>query len=121
MTTAWPPSIDELKTDLKIDPSDNREDARLAMDLDAAVAWAQSLKNYRFDLADPDQVGLPDPPKDFRLGTLRMAGRLNARRRSSDGMVSMGDLGVTRVTSYDNDIDRLLKIGKYAPMSEQFA
>jgi len=38
-----------------------------------------------------------------------------------DGMVNMGELGVTRVTSYDNDIDRLMKIGKFRPMSEQFA
>jgi len=119
---SWPPTLDELKTDMKIELSDTREDDRLTTDLAAAVAWVESVKpSFRYDETDPAQLELPDPPADLRLGTLRMAGRWNDRRRSKDGMVAMGELGVTRVTSYDNDIDRMLKIGKYAPMSEQFA
>lgn len=120
--STWPPQLADLKTDLKIDLSDTLDDDRLTMDLDAAIAWALRLgKPYRFDLTDPDQVGLPDPPADFWLGTVRYAGRLNDRRRSRDGMINMGELGVGRVTSYDNDIDRLMGIGKFRPMSEQFA
>jgi hypothetical protein len=118
----WPPLLADLKKDLKLDANDALDDDQLNMDLAAAIAWAEGLgKAYRFDTTDPDQVTLAAPPDDFWLGTVRYAVRLGDRRRSKDGMVNMGELGVTRVTSYDNDIDRLMKIGKFRPMSEQFA
>lgn len=120
--TTWPPTIDELKTELKIDLPDTREDARLTTDLAAAVAWVQKVKpGFRYDITNPAQIALPDPTPDLRLGTLRMASRWNDRRRSRDGMVSMGEMGMTRVSSYDNDIDRMLGLGKFAPMTDQIA
>lgn len=54
------------------------------------------------------------PTPDLHLGTLRLAGRWHTRRRSPDGLVAMAELGAARVPSFDPDIERLLKIGRYA-------
>lgn len=111
----WPPTVDELKVDLKIDPSDDRDDERLQQALDAAVEIVERVRkgDYQFDDSDPDQVTLPAPTRDVRLGTLRLAGRLHVRRRSPDGVIDMGELGTSRVPSFDPDIDRLLRVGRY--------
>jgi len=113
--TLWPPSLDELKTDMKIDLDDTRDDDRLAQVLDAAVDWVQ---RNRPDVAyDPFTPDLDPPTRDHRLGTLRLAARWHLRRRSPDGMINMGELGLTgRVTTYDNDIDRMLRIGRHQKM-----
>jgi hypothetical protein len=44
---------------------------------------------------------------------LRLAGRWHTRRRSPDGLVAMAEMGAARVTSFDPDIDRLLRIGRH--------
>jgi hypothetical protein len=111
---AWPPTLAELKVDLDIDPNDVRQDARLTQSLDAAVDFVERVRpDYRYDPLVLEQFDKPDPTKDLVLGTLRYAGRLHARRRSPDGMVSMGELGSTRVSTGDGDIDRLLRIGRH--------
>lgn len=107
---AWPPTLDALKGDLGV--TDGRDDAKLRTVLDAAVAFVQRVHAGAFDFADiaPD---LPAVPDDLALGTLRLAARWHQRRRSPDGLIQMGDLGTARVTSYDVDIDRMLRIGKF--------
>jgi hypothetical protein len=113
--TTWPPTLDELKTDLKIDLNDTRDDVRLASDLAAAVAFVERVRPaFRYDQYDPDQFDKPEVTADHWLGTVRLAGRWNDRRRSPDGTISMGDLGTSRVSSFDPDIDRMLRIGRHA-------
>lgn len=110
----WPPTLDELKVDLGIDLTDVRDDDRLDQVLDAAVSFVERVRpDLRYDTSDPDQLELPAPGADVRLGTLRLAGRWHTRRRSPDGMVSMGELGAGRVSTFDGDIDRLLRIGRH--------
>lgn len=110
MSDSWPPDLDELKLDMKI--TDTRDDARLQQVLDASVAFVEKI--HAGTWAFGDQLSeLDDPPADVRLGTLRLAGRWHLRRRSPDGLISAGDLGTTRVTSFDADIDRMLRIGRY--------
>lgn len=114
--STWPPTLAEFKVDLKIDANDTREDVRCQADLDAAVAFVERVRagSYKFDPIDPAQWQLPDPTADIRLGTLRLAGRWNKRRRSVDGIVAVSaEMGSNRVPSFDADIDRLLGIGRH--------
>lgn len=111
----WPPAVDELKTDMKIDLTDTRDDERLAQVLDAAVDYVQGA---RPDVAyTPFDFDKPAPTRNLRLGTLRLAARWHLRRRSADGVVDMGEMGAGRVPSIDQDIDRLLRLGRYQKMS----
>lgn len=110
---AWPPELDALKADMKI--ADERDDERLQQVLDAAVVFVQHVHSgtFEFDLAANPLSALPEPDADIELGTLRLAGRWHIRRRSPDALIAAGDLGQTRVPSFDPDIDRLLRIGRY--------
>jgi hypothetical protein len=45
---------------------------------------------------------------------VRLASRWHTRRRSPDALIEMGELGASRVPSFDPDIDRLLRIGRHA-------
>jgi hypothetical protein len=111
----WPPTVDDLKGDLGINPVDVREgdDARLGVQLAAAIAHVALLRagSFNFD-ADPF-VELPAPGPDVALGAVRLAGRWHTRRRSPDGLVSMGELGNSSVPALDADIERLLGVGRY--------
>lgn len=109
---SWPPQLDELKLDLKVPSTETRDDERLQQVLDAAVDFVERVHAGRWSFGDLLST-LGDPPADIRLGTLRLAGRWHIRRRSPDGLVSAGDLGTSRVPSFDPDIDRLLQIGRY--------
>lgn len=124
---AWPPTLDELKLDMRdsgvmpLSPGP-AEDARLQQTLDAAVSYIEDVRPvFRYDATDPDQLELPEPTKHLRLGTLRLAIRWHARRRSQDAMINMGEMGATRVSTGDVDIDRMLGIGRFRPMTESFA
>lgn len=108
---AWPPALPELKTDLKVD--DDRDDERLEQVLDAAVSFVERVHAGGFNF-DADPVSdLPDPDADLALGTLRLAGRWHVRRRSPDALIAAGELGTSRVPSFDPDIDRLLRLGRF--------
>lgn len=112
----WPPTLDDLKTDMGIDLPDTRDDAELSKCLNAAVSFVERVRadgyNFSGDLAST----LPDPAtaEDLQLGTLRLAGRWHTRRRSPDGLVQMAELGASRVPGFDPDIERLLCIGRFA-------
>lgn len=107
----WPPELEELKLDMNV--SDDRDDDRLQMVLDAAIVVARRLRegDLNFD-ADPE-VDLPEPDGDFVLGVLRLAGRWHTRRRSPDALVAMADFGSARVPSFDPDVEMLLGIGRH--------
>ena len=106
----WPPTLDDLKADLNID--DTRDDVALAQELAAAIARVTALRSdldFLNDALDPR----PKPDSDVFLGTLRLAGRWFARRKSPDGIIDANEYGSVRVASYDSDIERLLSIGRY--------
>jgi hypothetical protein len=107
----WPPALDTLKDDLAV--TDGRDDERLQRVLDAAVTFVERVHAGALGFTGTEDPPLPSPSSDVELGTIRLAGRWHQRRRSPDGLVQMGDLGTARVTSYDVDIDRLLRIGRF--------
>jgi len=105
---AWPPTLDDLKSDLNID--DTRDDVQLTTVLNAAVSFVERVR------PDLDYAEVPEgeaPTNDVILGTIRLAGRWHTRRRSPDGLVNMAELGASRVPGIDPDIERLLSIGRY--------
>lgn len=106
----WPPVLAELKTDLKID--DERDDERLQTMLDAACAFVERVHAGRYAFGDLASTR-PEVPADMRAGTLRLAGRWHKRRDSPNGLVAMGELGSARIPSFDPDIDRMLRVGRY--------
>jgi hypothetical protein len=107
----WPPQLQDLKDDLGL--TDSRDDATLAPVLEAAIAFVERVHRSRFNFGDADPT-LPDPPPNVWLGTLRLAARWHNRRRSPDGLIDMGELGSARIPTVDPDIERLLRIGRYA-------
>lgn len=112
---SWPPTLADLKVDMGIPADDTRDDNKLSIDLGAAFDFAAERKSgvYRFDVTDPDQLELPEPDRDFRLGILRLAARWGDRRRTKDATINMQELGIGRVASSDPDIDRMLRLGRY--------
>jgi len=108
----WPPPLADLKSDMN-DIVDDRNDVALQRVLDASVSFVEGVRpQFNYD-ADP-LSDLPDPTADLALGTLRLAGRWYTRRKSPDALVAMGELGSARIPSFDPDIDRLLRIGRWA-------
>jgi hypothetical protein len=114
----WPPTLAELKVDDGNDGS--RGDAKLSQELEAAVAYVERVRrrqvDFTGDLTDPELEAafMVRPDADLRLGTIRLALRWHARGRSPDGMVASPETGSVRVSSGDSDIDRMLRIGRYA-------
>lgn len=105
---SWPPSLADLKADLKIPVT--TDDAVLQANLDASVSFVERVRS---DLDFGDfPLGTP-PGADVYLGTLRLAGRWFTRRRSPEALVDMGELGSARIPAFDADIDRLLRIGRF--------
>lgn len=109
----WPPTLAQFKSDMDIELSDVRDDVRLAEQLAAAVSFVQRVRP-RFNYEGTPVSAYPDPTADLILGTKRLAARWYSRPRSPDGLIPMGDLGTSRVPSFDPDIDRLLRIGRHA-------
>lgn len=94
-----------------LDPNDEQ---RLRRDFNAAVAFVERIHRGRYNFSGEPTSTLKLPTEDLKLGTLMLARRWDSRRRSVNGIVSMGEMGASRVTSYDADIDRLLRIGRHA-------
>lgn len=115
----WPPTLGMLKIDNKSTDS-TRDDAKLSQELDAAVAYVERVRRGSVDfsglLTELELVaaGMIRVDADLRLGTIRLALRQHARTRSPDGMVASPDLGSVRVGTGDADIDRMLRVGRYA-------
>jgi hypothetical protein len=111
----WPPNLDALKADMQVDPTDTRFDVQMQMDLDSAIAYVERVRtDVNFDgSVDPDAPPTP-VTDDLVLGTLRYARRLNYRRTSPGGYVVVDGVGSTAVPGWDADIEKLLRIGRYA-------
>lgn len=104
------PTLSGVKIDAGI--TDTRDDVILQQELDAAIDYVIRVRpdlNYDGDPLDSN----PAPGNDFVLGVQRQVIRWQSRRRSPDATVSMGDLGSSRVPSFDPDIERMLGIGRY--------
>jgi hypothetical protein len=108
----WIPTIGEVKIDL--DLTDSIDDGALQECYDAAVAYVVERHRDRYNVDEDPFSTLPGVPGSFRLGTVRLAGRWYRRRRSPDGLISTADFGTSRIPAFDADIERLLKIGRYA-------
>lgn len=108
---AWPPDVPALKVDMRID--DTRDDIRLQVVLDAAVAYVQRVRKGDFNFEGDELSDLPSPPADLVLGTLRLARHYHLQRRSSDGQIDAGELGVSTVAGLDPYVQRLLRIGRH--------
>lgn len=114
MATTWPPGLDDLRRELRrVDGADTTDDQLLTDAVDAAVAFTTRIHRRRYNL-DGLSVLLPRPPADITLGTIYLARRLHSRRSSPDGVINLGELGASRIPSFDPDIDRMLKLGRYA-------
>jgi hypothetical protein len=109
----WPPTVDDLKLDMKVDPSDDRFDDALQQVLDAAVAYVQRTRTDVNFHNESDWDG-PEVTDDLVLGTLRYARRLDYRRESVGGVIVADQMGSVPIAGWDNDIEKLLRIGRYA-------
>jgi hypothetical protein len=106
--------LSDLKAEMGIEPDDKRDDAQLETVLDAAITFVERVRHGQFDFMDDPLSDLPAPTADLKLGTLMLARRWHPRRRSPDGLVQMAEMGSARVSSFDPDIDRLLRLGRHA-------
>lgn len=108
----WPPDLTRLKTDLGV--TDDRDNAVLAEQLAAAVAFVERTHRgrYEFDVLF-GVTGLPLPGPEMELGTIRLAGRWWSRRRSPDGVIAMGEVGTQNIPGFDSDLERMLEMGRY--------
>lgn len=122
MDEFWPPTLAELKADMRVDS--DRFDAALQITLDAAVTYVERVRS---DVDYPAAARAPEEPtdpdltkvavsKDLKLGTLRYARRLDIRRDSPSGMVVTDQIGATPVAGWDADIEKLLRVGRYAKL-----
>lgn len=109
----WPPQLDDLKAEIGRPRTDTVDDPQLQLDLDAAAAYVERERYGDFNFSGAD-ITLPAVSNDVFLGTLRLAFRWWNRRRSPEGVIDLGDVGmVTRVARIDSDVERMLGIGSY--------
>jgi hypothetical protein len=112
---AWPPTLADLKIDMQIDDDDDRLDDALTPVLAAAVSFIEGQHDETFDFAGESGSTLLVPDVDLMVGTCRLAWRWHTRRRSPDALIDMGQMGSGRIPSFDPDIDRLCRLGRFAP------
>lgn len=108
----WPPELARLRGELGRNVNDTSDDALVQAALDSAVAFVERVHSSRYAFGELVS-DLPDVPADMVLGTLYLARRLHRRRQSPDGVFDLGELGTSRIPSFDPDIDRMLRIGRY--------
>lgn len=108
----WPPTLTEVKVVAQI--KDSRDDARLGLELEAAVAYVEGVRGGQVDFTGAGLDGKARPTATLRMGTIRLALRWLARGRSPDGMIASADGPSTRVSTGDADIDRQLRVGRFA-------
>jgi hypothetical protein len=103
--------LDEEATDAE-DLSE-AELARLTRVFDAAVEFVERIHRGRFNFTGQPSA-LPLPGMEFQLGTVMLARRWHTRRRSPQMLVASAEMGAARVPWIDEDINRLLRLGKHA-------
>jgi hypothetical protein len=114
----WPPQLDDLKAELRIDRADTADDANLQVALDAAVEFVEEKRAGDFNFTGATtgtEALLPAPGRKILLGTLRLAVREHTLRRSPDGMIDAGEFGRVAVPRGMADIELMLGIGVYRP------
>lgn len=115
---AWPPVLPDLKDDVSIESADVEDDAKLQRRLDASVSFVQRARKDAFETDDEGTVIEPAvfSAKGERqsdaivMGTLMLAARLFARRRSPEAVMWLAQSVPTRLPWVDEDINRLLKL-----------
>jgi hypothetical protein len=120
----WPPSLVDLRVDMgDRDDQDDSKDPSMSMVLDAAVQHVRDIKGWKYDIAAVEESGVVKvaPTAALILGTIRLAARWHSRRSTQDNLMTLGDAGGLVVPGYDSDIERLLQVGRFTPMSEAFA
>jgi len=115
MSLVWPPTLAELKIDKGIAADDTRDDDALDRMLAASISFVRRIHVGRYNFEPDESSELSVPDEAMTLGAIRLAIRWQTRKRSPDALVSMGELGAGRVPSFDVDIDRMLRIGRFAP------
>jgi len=114
MATVWPPTLDDLKSDMKI--TDSRDDVALGLRLSAAVDFVEEQRyDLKFTTSDPTDLR-PLPDDRVFLGTIRLASRWYTQRRSDQDTIPTAEFGTYTVAAVDQDIQRQLKIGRFALM-----
>lgn len=109
----WPPYLQDLKDYVGV--SDNRDDATLMTSLEAAMDYVTDVLAGSYNFTGDPLSLLPEPGPKVVQATLLYAFKLHNRRRSPDGTVDMGELGIARLPSNDPEIERLLGIGRWRP------
>lgn len=110
----WPPTLADLKVDAGVAADDTRDDPVFTQNLAAAVDFVERVHRTRYQFVEESGSVLPAPDVAMCLGTIRLARRWKERRMSVDALVQMGEFGAARVPSFDPDIERQLRIGRYA-------
>jgi len=108
----WPPTLDELKIVAQM--KDSRDDARVSLELESAVAYVEGVRGGQVDFTGVAGDGRALPTATLRMGTIRLALRWLARGRSPDAMIASPEGGSVRVSTGDADIDKQLRLGRFA-------
>ena len=100
-----PPTLDEFRNWLSLDPEDQMDDAMLQESLDAAVSQQGLVVTYPLDAFSE-----PTMTPNLREAVFLRAQRLAARRNSPEGIVGIsgaGEFVTARVPAYDTDVAAL--------------
>jgi hypothetical protein len=101
--------IDEVDAELT-----DADRQKLQRAFDAAVSFVERVHKGRYNFTGEIGSTLKPVPDTLPMGLLMYSRRLDTRRRSPNGLISLGELGSTRVPSFDPDEQRLLRLGKHA-------
>jgi hypothetical protein len=108
----WPPTLDDLKADLGI--NDSRDDVAMSLRLSAAIDFVlEQRTDIKYDTSDPLDLR-PLVNDTVFLGTIRLAARWYTQRRSDADTIPTAEFGTYQVAAVDQDIQRQLKIGRFA-------
>ena len=91
-------------------PPDITDDDLIDNSLAACLAWVSGLPVLQ-DLLDPADTTAW--PADVQLGAVMLTARTYRRRNSAGGVESFGE-SVTYVSSFDPEIERLLRLDRKA-------
>lgn len=112
---AWPPTLADLKSHRDVPLDDTSDDANLTRELASAVAYVKRAGRGEWNFGEVGEELLDTPDADFELGTIMLASRWYDRRQSPTNTFQIPDAGSATIPSYDTDIERMCRLGRYAP------